>query len=99
MKLTPAERADFDRVLELRNEEVRRLTGEPITLTASDLLRRLIAKEVERLGIRPAAGDSRPPPPPEPEPPAPPAPKASPAKVPKASPSKGKIESGKGRRR
>lgn len=89
VKLTAAERDEFDRVLELRAAELRRLTGEGFNLTASDLLRRLIAKEAERLGVRPAAGESRPPPPPEPEPP------ARPKAAPKAATAKGKPSKGR----
>ncbi|HEU4407803.1 MAG TPA: hypothetical protein VFS43_21240 [Polyangiaceae bacterium] len=97
VKLTPAERAVFDRVLELRNEELRRLTGEEFKLNASELLRRLIAREAERLGVPPPSAESRLlPPPPEPEPPAP-ARSPSKASSAKASSAKGKPPKGRGR--
>lgn len=96
VKLTEAERAALDRLVEMRSAEIAEVMGERIEATASGVLRWLLVREAKARGVLPS-GSSRPPPPPEPEPPAPPKRSSSKVSSAKASPSKGKPTKGRGR--
>lgn len=93
VKLTEAERAALDRLVEMRSAEIAEVVGERIEATASGVLRWLLVREAKARGVL-IGGNSRPPTPPEPEPPdRPRSPsKASSAKTPatKGRPAKGR---------
>jgi hypothetical protein len=95
VKLTEAERAALDRLVEMRSAEIAEVMGERIEATASGVLRWLLVREAKARGVS-VGGNSKPPTPPEPKLPARPRlpSKASSARTPAT---KGKPTKGRGR--
>jgi hypothetical protein len=61
-KLTEAERVLIDRLVVARTEEIKKLTGQRLNLTAGSYLRWLVLRDAEARGMMPDDAASEPPP-------------------------------------
>jgi hypothetical protein len=91
IRLSPDERAMFDRLVQARAEELARLAGQPIDVTAASYIRWLILRDGEARGMVVGAGKPQDVPPNEVKTPANAGttPRAKPAKTTKVGPKRG----------